>query len=161
MAAEKRRGSTVLQPTRFRALAQPTLRRHNLSVVLRHLRDHGSASRAQLAAAASMTRTGSTKIVEDLLRRGLVVELGPRAPGHGADPGGPWSSTPRPGRPSELYDLSADRAEPRDLAAEHLDVVRDLECEWDRWAAEHGVKPWEEIVSLCQERGMTRQDAQN
>jgi predicted NBD/HSP70 family sugar kinase len=57
-------------------LAQGSLRRHNMSIVLRHLRDRGRASRAQLAVATGMTKTGVSNIVQELIARQLVVELG-------------------------------------------------------------------------------------
>jgi len=76
MSTESARSQTEPRQDDAQALSQPTLRRHNLSLVLRQLRDHGPASRAQLAAATGMTRTGISKIVEDLLARNLVVEQG-------------------------------------------------------------------------------------
>lgn len=42
----------------------------------------------------------------------------------------------------ELYDISADRAEQRDLAAKHPDRVREMAAQWDAWAKRAGVLPW-------------------
>jgi arylsulfatase len=45
----------------------------------------------------------------------------------------------------ELYDLAADRAESRNLAAERPELVRELAAEYDQWAARVGVAQWSEI----------------
>src|SRR3954451_23473617 len=51
---------------------QLTLRRTNLGLVLRRLRDHGPRSRATLAAELGLTRTAVSGLVADLAERGLV-----------------------------------------------------------------------------------------
>src|SRR3954453_4914218 len=51
---------------------QLTLRRTNLGLVLRRLRDHGPRSRATLAAELGMTRTAVSSLVAELAERGLV-----------------------------------------------------------------------------------------
>jgi predicted NBD/HSP70 family sugar kinase len=51
---------------------QLTLRRTNLGLVLRRLRDHGPRSRATLATELGMTRTAVSTLVADLAERGLV-----------------------------------------------------------------------------------------
>ena len=51
---------------------QLTLRRTNLGLVLRRLRDHGPRSRATLAAELGLTRTAVSTLVADLAERGLV-----------------------------------------------------------------------------------------
>ena len=51
---------------------QVTLRRANLGLVLRRLRDHGPRSRATLATELGMTRTAISTLVADLAERGLV-----------------------------------------------------------------------------------------
>jgi predicted NBD/HSP70 family sugar kinase len=51
---------------------QLTLRRTNLGLVLRRLRDHGPRSRATLAAELGMTRTAVSTLVAELAERGLV-----------------------------------------------------------------------------------------
>ena len=51
---------------------QLTLRRTNLGLVLRRLRDHGPRSRAKLATELGMTRSAVSTLVADLAERGLV-----------------------------------------------------------------------------------------
>ena len=51
---------------------QLTLRRTNLGLVLRRLRDHGPRSRATLATELGMTRTAVSTLVGELAERGLV-----------------------------------------------------------------------------------------
>jgi predicted NBD/HSP70 family sugar kinase len=51
---------------------QLTLRRTNLALVLRRLRDHGPRSRASLAAELGLTRSAVSTLVSDLAERGLV-----------------------------------------------------------------------------------------
>lgn len=51
---------------------QLTLRRTNLSLVLRKLRDHGPRSRATLATELGLTRGAVSTLVADLAERGLV-----------------------------------------------------------------------------------------
>lgn len=51
---------------------QVTVRRTNLGLVLRRLRDHGPRSRATLAAELGMTRSAVSTLVADLTERGLV-----------------------------------------------------------------------------------------
>ena len=41
----------------------------------------------------------------------------------------------------ELYDIAIDRAEQRDLAAQHPDRVRELSAQWDTWAKRALVLP--------------------
>src|SRR3954452_7552547 len=51
---------------------QLTLRRTNLGLVLRRLRDQGPRSRATLATELGMTRTAVSTLVSELAERGLV-----------------------------------------------------------------------------------------
>ncbi len=44
--------------------------------------------------------------------------------------------------PWELYDVSVDRAETNDLAAEKPEIVQELESAWDAWAERVGVRDW-------------------
>lgn len=74
---------------------------------------------------------------------------------------GSWKLVREQGQPWELYDLSTDRAELHDLAVARPDLVSRLAGQWDTWARDHGVRPWDEIVALYQERGMTKRDAAN
>lgn len=45
----------------------------------------------------------------------------------------------------ELYDLDHDRAETRNLAGQHPEIVRNFADRYDRWAKEVGVMPWQEL----------------
>ena len=44
----------------------------------------------------------------------------------------------------ELYDLTNDRSETNDLAAEHPEIVAELDAEWNRFAERANVKPFPE-----------------
>lgn len=65
----------------------PSVRRHNLSLVLRYLRDRGPMSRAQVAAATGLTKATVSSLVSELLNCGLVAEPGVRARGEFGRPG--------------------------------------------------------------------------
>lgn len=56
-------------------LEQSGLRRHNLGIIFRTIRDSGSISRAQLALISGMTKPGVNNIVDDLLVRGLITQV--------------------------------------------------------------------------------------
>jgi predicted NBD/HSP70 family sugar kinase len=87
-----RRGTRATREPSPGVMDQAAIRRHNLSVVLRHLRDHGPCSRAQLAVATGLTKTGVAKIVDDLIDRGLIQDLG-------------IVSAPRVGRPASMLEV--------------------------------------------------------
>ena len=53
---------------------QMSVRRHNLSVVLDHLRAHGGRSRARIAADTGLNKATVSSLVAELLGRGLVRE---------------------------------------------------------------------------------------
>jgi predicted NBD/HSP70 family sugar kinase len=61
-------------------LAQPlghaSLRRANLALVLRHLREEGSCSRADIADSTGLHRATVSNLMAELLERGLVREVG-------------------------------------------------------------------------------------
>ncbi|GAA4559370.1 ROK family transcriptional regulator [Planotetraspora kaengkrachanensis] len=68
-------------PTRSaNGLAQPlghaSLRRANLALVLRHLREEGSCSRADIADSTGLHRATVSNLMAELLERGLVREVG-------------------------------------------------------------------------------------
>ncbi|WP_433256906.1 ROK family protein [Streptosporangium sp. CA-135522] len=72
-------GQPAAQPT-AQSTAPPTghasLRRANLSLVLRHLRDHGSSSRADIAESTGLHRATVSNLMAELLDRRLVREIG-------------------------------------------------------------------------------------
>lgn len=55
-------------------VAHPDVRRSNLGLALRHLRDHGSRSRATLATDLGMTRSTVSTLVSELIERCLVTD---------------------------------------------------------------------------------------
>jgi arylsulfatase len=59
----------------------------------------------------------------------------------------------------ELYDMTVDRAETRDVAGDHPGVVADLAGLYDAWAARVGVLPWQRTVALYEQRGGTEEDS--
>ncbi len=79
-----------------RPVASTDVRRHNLSLVLRLLRDQGAQSRADLAVATGMTKATTSSLVGDLISRGLACEVG-TSPGQ------------RLGRPATLVDIDGSR----------------------------------------------------
>src|SRR5690606_39779425 len=57
---------------------------------------------------------------------------------------------------SDLYDMSSDRTETRDLAAVHPDIAARMAKQWDYWAAKSFVDPWPKIGrASCRERVRT------
>ncbi|GES19417.1 transcriptional regulator [Acrocarpospora pleiomorpha] len=57
-------------------MGHASLRRANLSLVLRHLRDEGSCSRSDVADATGLHRATVSSLMAELIERGLVRELG-------------------------------------------------------------------------------------
>lgn len=55
------------------ALSSPRVRAHNLGLILRSVRDHGTIHRARLAADLGLTRTSVTRLVGDLVEAGVLV----------------------------------------------------------------------------------------
>ena len=53
-------------------------------------------------------------------------------------------------QPWELYDMQVDRSELNDLAAQHPDIVAELEALWQAWADRCQVQPFADIVALRQ-----------
>ncbi|MFI6317476.1 ROK family protein [Nonomuraea sp. NPDC050556] len=60
---------------------QATVRRSNLSLVLRHISDHGPCSRSVLAMHTGLNKTTVTSLVSELQSRGLIKETGPQHAG--------------------------------------------------------------------------------
>ncbi len=57
-----------------RAADQTVMRKQNLSLALRHLRDAGPQSRARLAEATQLNKATVSSLVSELVARGLIVE---------------------------------------------------------------------------------------
>lgn len=66
---------------------QATVRRSNLSLVLRHLNEHGPRSRSAIATETGLNKTTVSSLVGELQARGLVTETGPRHNGAVGRPG--------------------------------------------------------------------------
>ncbi|OII60470.1 transcriptional regulator [Streptomyces sp. CC53] len=64
-----------------------TVRRHNLSLVLRAVHDEGEATRAAVAARVGLTRAAVSSLVEQLLAGGFLTESGKTFSGHAGRPG--------------------------------------------------------------------------
>jgi predicted NBD/HSP70 family sugar kinase len=67
--------------------SQQGMRRQNLALVLGAVAAHGPLSRADAAARTGLTRAAVSSMVVELLRDGLVVELGPAPSGRVGRPG--------------------------------------------------------------------------
>src|SRR3546814_16531892 len=61
---------------------------------------------------------------------------------------GKWKLVARFSRPWQLFDMSHDRSETRDLAAANPARVREMAAEWDNWAATSYVDPWVESYDV-------------
>src|SRR5258708_7456212 len=66
---------------------QATVRRSNLSLVLRHLSEQGPRSRSLLATETGLNKATVSSLVAELLERGLVSEMGPQHAGSVGRPG--------------------------------------------------------------------------
>ncbi|WP_329061707.1 ROK family protein [Streptomyces sp. NBC_01429] len=64
-----------------------TVRRHNLSLVLRAVRDEGEATRAGVAGRVGLTRAAVSSLVEQLLDSGFLSESGKTFSGQAGRPG--------------------------------------------------------------------------
>ncbi|UQS28864.1 ROK family protein [Streptomyces fradiae] len=64
-----------------------TVRRHNLSLVLRAVQDEGEATRAAVAARVGLTRAAVSSLVEQLLDGGFLTESGKTFSGQAGRPG--------------------------------------------------------------------------
>jgi predicted NBD/HSP70 family sugar kinase len=59
------------------AVRPEEIRRHNLSLLLRHIHQHGELTRAELTAATGLNRSTIGGLVSDLVALGLVIEYVP------------------------------------------------------------------------------------
>ncbi|WP_202609552.1 ROK family transcriptional regulator [Herbidospora solisilvae] len=66
---------------------QTMIRRSNLSLVLRHLQEHGPRSRSAVAAETGLNKATVTSLVGELRARGLIREIGPQHAGSVGRPG--------------------------------------------------------------------------
>lgn len=63
--------------TRRSAVRPEEIRRHNLSLLLRHIHQHGDLTRAELTAATGLNRSTIGALVSDLVALGMVTEYVP------------------------------------------------------------------------------------
>jgi arylsulfatase A-like enzyme len=73
--------------------------------------------------------------------------------GNSAVRSGSWKLVRKHGQPWELFDLSVDRTEQHDRAAEHPELVADLEARYEAWAQRCGVIPRQTVLDLYARRG--------
>ncbi|PKV84078.1 ROK family transcriptional regulator [Streptomyces sp. TLI_146] len=66
---------------------QDTVRRHNLSLVLRAVQDEGETTRAGVAARVGLTRAAVSSLVEQLMAGGFLTESGKTSSGQAGRPG--------------------------------------------------------------------------
>ncbi|MFI7321266.1 ROK family protein [Streptomyces venezuelae] len=66
---------------------QQGMRRRNLSRVMHAVASHGPLSRAAVASRIGLTRAAVSTLVDELIRSGLLDELGPERPGRVGRPG--------------------------------------------------------------------------
>ncbi|MEV0320172.1 ROK family transcriptional regulator [Streptomyces sp. NPDC050658] len=66
---------------------QQAMRRRNLSRVMHAVAAHGPLSRAAVATRIGLTRAAVSTLVDELIRSGLLAELGPERPGRVGRPG--------------------------------------------------------------------------
>jgi arylsulfatase len=85
----------------------------------------------------------------DLLRGGAPVEhdLFWEHIGNAAIRSGDWKLVREYDGPWELYDLSTDRSESNDLAAQQPERVQELAARWQRWADAVGVIPYGDVLA--------------
>jgi arylsulfatase A-like enzyme len=62
--------------------------------------------------------------------------------GHRAIRSGDWKLVSKHPGPWALYDMTTDRTEMSNLAAQQPDRVREMAAQWDTWAKRVGVLPW-------------------
>ncbi|MFF0345798.1 arylsulfatase [Kribbella sp. NPDC004875] len=67
--------------------------------------------------------------------------------GNAAVRSGQWKLVREYEGPWELYDLSNDRSESRDLSADHPERVQDLSARWQAWADTVGVIPYGDVLA--------------
>ncbi|MEU5894913.1 MULTISPECIES: ROK family transcriptional regulator [Streptomyces] len=124
---------------------QQGMRRRNLSRVMHAVASHGPLSRAAVASRIGLTRAAVSTLVDELIRSGLLDELGPERPG-------------RVGRPGSALAISA--TGPVGIGAEvgvdHLavcavDLRGEVRARAERRSANRGRSPapvWKDLSAL-------------
>ncbi|MDJ0463906.1 ROK family transcriptional regulator [Streptomyces sp. H27-C3] len=77
-----------------RPLTQQGIRRRNLSLVLHAVAAHGPLSRATVAGRVGLTRAAVSSLVDELIRTGLLIELGREQSGTVGRPGSALALAP-------------------------------------------------------------------
>lgn len=121
---------------------QATVRRLNMSAILKRLRERGTLARADLAKEIGITRNTSSNIVTELLQAGLVVETEYRREGAG--------------RPGLLLELASHGGFA--IGAE-IDISRIIVMAvdfkgrtlWEESAATHSSKSQEENIAIAEQ----------
>ena len=72
---------------------------------------------------------------------------------------GRWKLVREYPKPWELYDMETDRAETNDLALLQPNIVRELVAQWDTWARDVGVVPWEDVLDGYRAEGKSEAEA--
>ncbi|MEU4537658.1 ROK family transcriptional regulator [Streptosporangium sp. NPDC023825] len=80
-------GSTSSNRSAGTPADQATVRRSNLSLVLRHVSEYGPRSRSVVAMETGLNKTTVTSLVSELQARGLLKEIGPQHAGAVGRPG--------------------------------------------------------------------------
>ncbi len=68
---------------------------------------------------------------------------------------GRWKLVAKHGQPWELYEMTADRAESRDLAKQKPDISKRLQHAWQEWADRVGVQPFPVASKRTQKKPIT------
>lgn len=72
---------------------------------------------------------------------------------------GKWKLVRQYDRPWELYDLSTDRNELKDLASANPNLVAELTAEWEKLADQYGVIPFEKTLEIYHNQGIRATDS--
>jgi hypothetical protein len=73
-------------PERLALVDQRAIRKHNLALIVRLIRERGPLSRTDLAAATGLNKVTVSSLVTDLIGRSLVSEVGERTTGASGRP---------------------------------------------------------------------------
>jgi DNA-binding IclR family transcriptional regulator len=71
------------QQGRYRTGDQALVRQMNLSVIMHHLRENGSLSRATLAEISGLNKTTVSSLVQELIDQRFIEEVGLNSAGAG------------------------------------------------------------------------------